>query len=74
MVSAPRTQRAWLIFVGSVVALYAALLVAFTNDGVLQSVLLGAFYGLTMSVAVALLVVVWRGVPDLLYPDDVEDD
>lgn len=74
MVSAPRTRVAWLAFTASVVALYVAIFVAFADGGLLQSLLRGAFTGLSMSVGVALLVVLWRGVPDLLYPDDVTDD
>ena len=74
MVSTPRTRVAWLAFTASVVILYVALFVFPGDDGLLQSLLGGAFAGLSMSVGVALLVVLWRGVPDLLYPDDVNDD
>lgn len=72
MLSAPRTTNAWLAFTASVVALYVAIFVAFGDGGLLQGLLRGAFAGLSMSVAVALLVVLWRGVPHLLVPDDPE--
>ena len=72
MVSAPRTTAGWLVFVGGVVALYVAILVVNTDVGPLQVVTTGGVAGLSIAIIVALLVVVWRGVPALLVPDDDE--
>ena len=72
MVSAPRSRGAWLTFVGSLVGLYAAITFFLTDAGPFESVALGVFYGCAMAIAIASLVVVWRGVPGLLYPDEYE--
>lgn len=72
MVSAPRSESAWLSFVGSVVSLYVGLVFFLTDTGPVEAVVTGTFNGLSIAITVALLVVVWRGVPDLLFPDDRE--
>ncbi|MBO4246749.1 hypothetical protein IL252_02825 [Halomicrobium sp. IBSBa] len=72
MVSAPTTRSGWATFVGSMMVLYAAILLSSSAIELVDGVVLGAFYGLSMAVIVALLVVLWRGLPELLYRQRVE--
>ncbi|ACV49041.1 MULTISPECIES: hypothetical protein [Halomicrobium] len=71
MVSAPTTRSGWVAFAGSMMVLYAAILLPSSTINLVDSLVLGAFYGLSMAVSVALLVVLWRGLPDLLYRQSV---
>lgn len=72
MVSAPRTEAEWLTFVGLSVALYVSFLFVSTDFGIVRALASGTFFGLIMAIGIALLVVLWRGVPDLLFPDGEE--
>lgn len=72
MFSAPTTAAGWLSFAGSVVALYVVLVSLLTDADPFGSLVTGAFYGLSVATVVALLVVLWRGIPDLLYTDSGE--
>lgn len=72
MVSAPTSESEWLTFVGLCVILYVSLVFFLTDTGILQALVSGTFFGLIMAISVALLVVLWRGIPDLLYPESEE--
>lgn len=69
MVSAPTSESEWLTFVGLCVALYVGILFFIADAGITQALVSGTFFGLVVAICVALLVVLWRGIPDLLYPE-----
>lgn len=60
MISAPNSKEGWITFGLLVSFMYSAIITLNTNTGILDSAVLGLFYGGMMAFCVVILVFIWR--------------